>query len=216
MAFAFVAVSLLMVFAFKFINPPTNFYMASESRVWGGVKQSWTDLEDFSPHMARSVVAAEDANFCLHVGFDLDAIKHAIEDGARRGASTITQQVAKNVYLWHGRNLVRKGLEAWFTVLIELVWSKERIIEVYLNIAEFDKAVFGAGRAARHYFGVRPSQISALQAARMAAILPNPKGRSASRPSNYVRKRTRAIMAGARTIAQDGRAECFTISRSSG
>ena len=126
-----------------------------------------------------------------------------------RGASTITQQTAKNVYLWHGRNYVRKGLEAGFTVLIELFWTKKRIIEVYLNVAEFDEGVFGAAAAAQHYFGVEPNNINSMQAARLASVLPNPKGRSASKPSNFVRKRTRAIMSGAATILTDGRANCF-------
>ena len=126
-----------------------------------------------------------------------------------RGGSTISQQVAKNVFLWQGRTWVRKGIEAWFTVLIEVFWPKERIVEVYLNIAEMDKGVFGAAAAGRHYFGVEPDKITALQAGRMAAILPSPKKRSASRPTAFVKKRTRQIIAGAKTIAADGRADCF-------
>jgi monofunctional biosynthetic peptidoglycan transglycosylase len=159
--------------------------------------------------MARSVVAAEDANFCLHWGFDVDAIRDAIEDGGGRGASTISQQVVKNLYLWHGRSYPRKALEAVLTPTLEALWPKARIIEVYLNVAEFDTGVFGVKAAARHYFGVAPSELSAVQAARLAAILPDPKARSASKPSDFVRRRARAIMDGAATIRNDGRAACF-------
>ena len=204
-----ISLPLYAVVLFMFFNPSPGFYMGSEARRLGGIKQQWTALEDFSPVMARSVVAAEDAMFCTHHGFDIEAIRDAIEGGSKRGASTISQQVSKNVFLWHGRSYLRKGLEAGFTVLVELIWPKERIVEVYLNVAEFDEGVFGAAAAAQHYFGVRPDQISNIQAARLAAILPSPKKRSASRPSNFVRKRTRAIIAGAGTIDADGRADCF-------
>lgn len=208
-ALIFICLPVYAVVLFSFFDPTPGFYMGSEARRLGGVKQQWSDLTDFSPVMARSVVAAEDAMFCTHNGFDLDAIREAIEGGGKRGASTISQQVAKNVFLWHGRSYLRKGLEAGFTVLIELIWSKERIVEVYLNVAEFDEGVFGAAAAGQHYFGVTANKITTTQAARLAAILPNPKNRSASRPSNFVRKRTRAIIAGARTINADGRADCF-------
>ncbi|MDC0087772.1 monofunctional biosynthetic peptidoglycan transglycosylase, partial [Amylibacter sp.] len=157
----------------------------------------------------RSAVAAEDANFCTHHGFDIDAIFTAIKSGANRGASTISQQVAKNVFLWHGRNYLRKGLEVGFTVLIELIWSKKRILEVYLNVAEFDEGVFGVSAAAQNYFKIDINNITSLQAARLMAILPNPKNRSASKPNNFVRKKTKGIMSGAETILKDGRASCF-------
>jgi len=192
------------------VNPPINHYIASEWYRLGDIKRDWVRIEDFPDHMARSVVAAEDANFCMHSGFDIEAIKTALEgSGKLRGASTLSQQVSKNVFLWHGRSWVRKGFEAGFTVLVELLWPKERIVEVYLNVAEFDEGVFGAGAAAQHYFGVKPDQITRLQAARLAAILPSPKTRSASRPTEFVRKRTRQILSGEATIAADGRADCF-------
>ncbi|WP_299917113.1 monofunctional biosynthetic peptidoglycan transglycosylase [uncultured Roseobacter sp.] len=203
----------LIVFALiglgSVLNPPTTPYMLSESRRLGGVSQEWVALSDVTPTMARAVVAAEDANFCQHWGFDLPAIKKAIADGGNRGASTISQQTVKNVYLWHGRNYTRKAFEALLTPVLEAVWSKERIVEVYLNVAEFDEGVFGVKAAARHYFGVAPDQLSDVQAARLAAILPDPKGRSASRPSDFVRKRTRSILSGAATIGKDGRSACF-------
>ena len=192
-----------------FVNPPTTAYMFSEGRRLGGVDQEWLPLERIAPVMARSAVAAEDANFCQHWGFDMTAIRAAIEDGGTRGASTISQQTVKNVYLWHGRAWTRKALEALLTPLVEAIWSKRRIIEVYLNIAEFDEGVFGVGAASRHYFGVTAAELSPTQAARLAAILPSPKTRSASRPSDFVRKRARQIRDGAATIGKDGRAACF-------
>ncbi|WP_386624867.1 monofunctional biosynthetic peptidoglycan transglycosylase [Sulfitobacter geojensis] len=191
------------------INPPTTAYMFSEGRRLGGVKQTWVSIDNVAPVMARSAVAAEDANFCEHWGFDLAAIKLAIEQGSSRGASTISQQTVKNVYLWHGRLWVRKAAEALITPLVEAIWSKRRIIEVYLNIAEFDEGVFGIEAAARHYFGVAAADLSGTQAARLAAILPSPKTRSASKPSGYVRKRARQVRDGAATIGRDGRADCF-------
>ncbi|GLQ35451.1 hypothetical protein GCM10007939_17340 [Amylibacter marinus] len=181
--------------------------MGAEARRLGHIEANWVNMENIAPVMARSAVAAEDANYCLHFGFDVSAIKQAINEG--RGGSGISQQVAKNLFLWHQRSYLRKGLEAGFTVLIETLWTKRRILEVYLNIAEFDEGVFGVGAAAQHYFGVDADRLTPLQAARLAAILPNPKARSASAPSTYVRKRTGAIRSGAATIAADGRAECF-------
>jgi monofunctional biosynthetic peptidoglycan transglycosylase len=208
--FSGVLISVLLVVALRFVNPYMTYYFVAERMRLGEVDRDWTPLEDFSPVMARSVVAAEDANFCTHFGFDIDGIKAALADGGRvRGGSTISQQVAKNVFLWQGRTWVRKGIEAWFTLLIEVFWPKARIVEVYLNIAEMDEGVFGAAAAGRHYFGVEPNKITALQAGRMAAILPSPKKRSASRATAYTKKRTRQIIAGAQTIAADGRADCF-------
>lgn len=201
------AVGLVLLFAL--INPPRTPYMISEGWRLDGVEYQWVDLDRMAPVMARSAVAAEDANFCLHWGFDVAAIKEALEAGSNRGASTITQQVVKNVYLWHGRSWFRKVLEAGLTPLVEALWSKRRIIEVYLNVAEFDEGVFGVGAAARHYFGVAPADLSATQAARLAAILPAPKSRSASRPSSFVRRRAAQVRDGAATIRNDGRAACF-------
>ena len=191
------------------INPPTTYYMMQESRRLGGVDHEWVPMDEIAPVMARAAVAAEDANFCLHWGLDVVAIRKAIDQGSRRGASTISQQTVKNVYLWHGRSWVRKVMEAAMTPLVEAIWSKRRILEVYLNVAEFDEGIFGVEAAARHYFGVGPEALSGTQAARLAAILPNPKGRSASQPSSFVRKRAAQILDGAATIRADGRADCF-------
>jgi len=197
------------VFLWSRVDPPTTWYMMNESRRLGGVDQTWAALEDIAPVMARSAVAAEDANYCLHWGFDVTAIRAAIEAGGDRGASTISQQVVKNVFLWHGRTWTRKALEAALTPLVEAVWSKRRILEVYLNVAEFDEGVFGVDAAARHYFGVGAEALSDVQAARLAAVLPAPKDRSPAEPSDFVRTRAAQIRDGAATIARDGRARCF-------
>jgi monofunctional glycosyltransferase len=199
----------LAIGLFTFVNPPTTPYMFAEGRRLGGVEQEWVSLSDVAPVMARSAVAAEDANFCNHWGLDLAAIRAAMDAGAARGASTISQQVVKNVFLWQGRSWVRKVAEAVITPVMEAVWTKRRILEVYLNIAEFDEGVFGIEAAARHYFGIPAEELTATQAARLAAILPDPKGRSAADPSAYVRRRAAQIVDGAATIDADGRAACF-------
>jgi monofunctional biosynthetic peptidoglycan transglycosylase len=198
-----------LIFVLAVIRPPTTPYIVAEAWRNGGVERDWVPMDRIAPVMARSVVAAEDANFCLHWGFDMGAIRTALEAGAGRGASTLTQQTVKNVFLWHGRSWPRKALEALITPLVELVWSKRRIIEVYMNVAEFDRGVFGVEAAARHYFGVTAADLTPVQAARLAAILPDPKGRSASNPSQFVRNRAAQILDGAETIRRDGRAACF-------
>lgn len=199
----------VLIVLFSFVPPPINIYQAQEAWRLGGIEKDWVSWDEIAPVMARSVVAAEDANYCLHWGFDMAAIREAIEEGGARGASTLSQQVVKNTFLWHGRSYLRKAMEAAITPVIELLWSKQRILEVYLNTAEFAEGVFGVQAAAQHHFGVDAADLSALQAARLAAVLPNPKDRSASEPSNFVRKRTRAILSGAETIDVDGRAGCF-------
>jgi monofunctional biosynthetic peptidoglycan transglycosylase len=200
---------LFLIVLFAAVRPPTTPYIVAEAWREGPVARQWVPMEQIAPVMARSVVAAEDANYCLHWGFDMAAIRDALEDGAGRGASTLSQQTVKNVYLWHGRSWLRKALEAVMTPVVELVWSKRRIVEVYLNVAEFDRGVFGVEAAAQHYFGVSAADLAPRQAARLAAILPDPKGRSASRPSDFVRKRAAQIVDGAETIRRDGRAACF-------
>jgi monofunctional glycosyltransferase len=203
------AVYAVLILLFSFLPPPINLYQLGEAWRLGGIEKDWVSWEDIAPVMGRSAVAAEDANFCDHWGFDMAAIRQAIEEGSNRGASTISQQVVKNVFLWHGRSYLRKAMEAMLTPVVELVWSKERVLHVYLNVAEFDEGVFGVQAAAQHYFGVDAKDLSALQAARLAAVLPDPKGRDAANPSSFVRSRTRAIISGAETIAADGRSACF-------
>lgn len=208
-ALAAVAVMLLAVAFYVAVNPPTTPYILSEGRRLGDIDRRWVDMEDIAPVMARSAVAAEDANFCLHWGFDVKAIRAALEAGGNRGASTVSQQVVKNVYLWQGRSWLRKAMEAVITPVMEALWPKRRILEVYLNVAEFDEGVFGVEAASRHYFGVSAAQLSATQAARLAAVLPNPKGRSASNPTANLRRRAASIRDGAATILADGRSSCF-------
>lgn len=208
--FAVAAFAVVLTLLFAVLNPPTSVYLIQERMRLGPLDRDWVPIEDIAPVMARSAVAAEDANFCHHWGLDVRAIEAALEAGRGGGASTISQQTVKNVFLWHGRSWVRKAVEAFWTPLTELIWSKRRIIEVYLNVAEFDEGVFGVQAAARHYFGVDAADLSALQAARLAAVLPNPKERDAANPTSYLRKRTANIMDGAATIAADGRATCFT------
>ncbi|MEX0302652.1 MAG: monofunctional biosynthetic peptidoglycan transglycosylase, partial [Leisingera sp.] len=191
------------------VNPPITHTIWAEQRRLGEVDRMWVPLEEISPVLARSVVAAEDAQFCRHWGFDARAIQAAIAAGGARGGSTISQQVVKNVFLWQGRSWPRKVLETLLTPVVEIVWSKRRILEVYLNVAELDEGVFGAEAAARKYFGVGPDELSARQAALIAAVLPNPKERSARRPSNFLQRRATQIADGAATIRADGRADCF-------
>ncbi|MEP5762198.1 MAG: monofunctional biosynthetic peptidoglycan transglycosylase [Litoreibacter sp.] len=207
---AAIAVFLVLWIAlYSFVNPPTTAYIVSEARRLGDIRREWRSYSDVSPHMARAIVAAEDANFCEHWGFDMGAIRSALADGSGRGASTISQQTVKNVFLWHGRNWTRKALETLITPVMEAIWTKNRIVEVYMNIAEFDEGVFGVGAASYWYFGVDARDLTEKQASLLAAILPNPKQRSAKNPSNFVQRRARSISSGAATILADGRSGCF-------
>ncbi|NHF72902.1 monofunctional biosynthetic peptidoglycan transglycosylase [Paracoccus xiamenensis] len=197
---AFVSVLLFALF-----NPPTTLTIIQNARDYPIQRREWADLEDIAPVMARSVVAAEDANFCLHWGFDMAEIRRVVASGQQGGASTISQQTVKNVYLWQGRSWLRKAIEAVMTPLVEGVWTKRRILEVYLNVAEFGPGVFGVHAAAQHHFGTTPDRLTARQAARLAAVLPAPKLRGTAQAS----RRSRAIADGAATIAADGRDACF-------
>ncbi|WP_209940030.1 monofunctional biosynthetic peptidoglycan transglycosylase [Ruegeria sp. HKCCE4148] len=208
-ALAGVALVVALVLLYSVVNPPVTHTIWSEWRRLGKVEREWVSIEEISPIMARSVVAAEDANFCLHWGFDVEAIRDAIEGGGNRGASTITQQVVKNVFLWQGRSWVRKAMETSITPVVEVFWSKQRILEVYLNVAETGNGVFGVEAAAQRYFNRSAAQLSSVQAARIAAILPSPRNRSVTDPSVRTRRRAAAIMDGAATIRADGRADCF-------
>ena len=176
------------------------------------IRYQWVSQEKISPNAIAAVIAAEDQRFFQHSGFDIDSIYSAIDtwlDGGRlRGASTISQQVAKNLFLSPARSFWRKGFEAWFTVLIENFWSKERILEVYLNIAEFGDHLFGIEAASRHYFGVSAKQLSARQAALLAATLPSPLRYRADRPSAYMRKRQSWIMGQMKNLGCTGRPMC--------
>ncbi len=169
-----------------------------DSGTFQAIDYRWVSAEKISPNASAAVIAAEDQQFFQHFGFDVNSIQSSIDvyiDGGRlRGASTISQQVAKNLFLTPSKNFVRKGLEVWFTLLIELLWDKERILEVYLNIAEFGEHIFGIEAASRRYFGIPAKQLSRSQAAILAATLPNPIRLKATHPSNYVIKRQQWIL----------------------
>ena len=199
----------LVLLVYRFVPVFTTPYMVSERQILGQIDYEWTARENISPEVFAAAVAAEDANFCLHWGFDMRAIRGAIADGGTRGASTITQQVVKNTFLWHGRSWLRKAMEAILTPAVELAWGKQRILEIYVNIAEFDTGVFGVEAAAHHYFGIGADAVSPYEAALLMAVLPDPKNRAAGDPSDFVRQRAINIMDGAALIRKDGRSSCF-------
>ena len=206
---SFALAILVMVGAYRFFPPLTTPYILAEGTRLGGIERTWVPFEDIAPVMVRSVVAAEDANYCLHWGFDMNQLRAAIAQGGDRGASTLTQQTVKNLWLWHGRSWPRKALEGIMTPVVEALWSKRRIVEMYLNVAEFDTGVFGIEAAAQHHFATSAKNLSAGQAALLAAVLPNPKERQAVNPSSATQRRANAIRDGAATIGRDGRADCF-------
>lgn len=185
--------SLLAVVPLRWLNPPITAFMLADENSSGSLSGNWVSWAALGDSMPLAVIASEDQKFAEHWGFDVDSIRKSITqyaDGAAlRGASTISQQVAKNLYLWRGRSFIRKGFEAWFTLLIEVTWSKQRILEVYLNIAEFGPGIYGAGSAATKFFGKSPATLSDREAALLAAVLPNPIRLRADNSSEYVRKR---------------------------
>lgn len=203
--------SVLQVAVLRFVDPPLSAFMvARQFEAWRGgdwrfrIAYDWRDLETISPQLPLAVIASEDQRFAEHRGFDLKAIEKAIESNERggrvRGGSTISQQTAKNLFLWSGRSWLRKGIEAWYTLLIEVMWPKTRIIEVYLNVAEFGDGVYGAQAAARTYYGIDADRIGPAQAARMAAVLPSPRRYSIAQPGPYVQRRTVAIQRQMRSL----------------
>ncbi len=207
----FAAASILQVAVLRFVDPPGSAFMAARQlEAWGAgelsfrVAYDWRDLDDISPHLPVAMVAAEDQNFANHHGFDLKAIEKARVHNAKgrkvRGASTISQQVAKNLFLWRGGGYVRKGIEAWYTLLIELLWPKTRILEVYANVAEFGDGIYGAQAAARSYWHKDADQLSAAESARLAAVLPSPRRYSVARPGPYVQRRAHWIQRQSRQI----------------
>ncbi|WP_298160594.1 monofunctional biosynthetic peptidoglycan transglycosylase [Brevundimonas sp.] len=192
--------------------PPLTILMAREFLAGHGLDYRWRSLDRISPNLVVAAIAAEDARFCSHSGFDLEAIEKALQNNERgrkiRGGSTISQQTAKNVFLWPGRDWIRKGLEAGYTLMIETVWSKRRIMEVYLNVAEMGPGVFGAEAAAQHWFGKSAADLTPREAARIAAILPSPRRYNAGAPGPYVRRRAAGVQANARVVRNEGLAAC--------
>lgn len=198
--FSFIILSVGMVFVFKYIPVYRTPLMYIKSLTQGySIEHNWTPLEKISKNYVKAVISAEDNKFYVHNGFDFDAIEKALKTNSKkknkikRGASTISQQVAKNVFLWPGRNWVRKGLEAYFTVLMEAMWSKDRIMEVYLNVIELGPGVYGVQAASSKYFKKDAAKASIEQAALVAAVLPNPILLKINKPSAYVRKRQRVL-----------------------
>lgn len=196
---ALFALTALVLLLFAFVPPPTTAFMLGTSLSRGeAVDYDWTPGTEISPHLLVAVVAAEDQRFADHSGFDFEAIEKAAEHNRRggnvRGASTISQQVAKNLFLWPGRSWVRKGLEAVLTVMIETMWTKRRILDVYVNIAEMGDGVFGAEAASRRFFRKGAASLDAKEAALLAAVLPNPAEYRADSPSAYVRRRQQWIL----------------------
>ena len=220
--FLFAAASILQVAVLRFVDPPFSAFMvARQLEGWSqgdwrfGVSYDWRDLDRIAPTLPLSMVAAEDQNFASHHGFDLRAIEKARVHNAKgrkvRGASTISQQVAKNLFLWQGQSRpsrwLRKGFEVWYTLLIEVMWPKARILEVYANVAELDDGVYGAQAAARRFWGKDASRLTASESARLAAVLPAPRRYSARNPGPYVQRRARWIQ---RQVNQIGGASYLT------
>lgn len=193
-----ILVPVMAILLFRWLPLPSSAFMIRQRLSGVTVDYSWVSLERISPHAALAVIASEDQNFFNHWGLDFKAIADAMEDNQYRkkprGASTISQQVAKNLFLWPDANYLRKGLEVYFTGLLELIWSKERILEVYLNIAEMGPGIFGQEAAARRFFHKPATRLNRREAAILAAVLPNPKRMSATSPSEYVARRSLQIM----------------------
>jgi monofunctional biosynthetic peptidoglycan transglycosylase len=204
----------LAVLVYRVLPPPITWLMVERAFQGQPIVKRWVSLDDIDPSLPNAVIAGEDARFCEHHGFDFQAMQKAMASNERhpgrlRGGSTISQQTAKNVFLWPGRDYVRKGLEAYFTVLIETLWGKRRIMEMYLNVVEWGPGTYGAEAAARRYFGEPATDIDAGEAARLAAILPSPLKWKAVNPGRYVQKRSSRIGAAAGTVRRDGLARCL-------
>lgn len=192
-----VVAGIVAVLPLRWIDPPTTAFMLFDPNDSVALQHTWTDWHSISPALPLAVVAAEDQKFAQHFGFDVESIQDSIADRTAgkslRGASTISQQVVKNLYLWRGRSFIRKGIEAYLTVVIEVALPKRRILEIYLNVAEFGPGIYGVGAASRVYFGKPAGQVNDSEAALLAAVLPNPNRLHAAAPSEYVRERQRWI-----------------------
>ncbi len=209
---AFLVLSLVMTLVFRVVPVPVTLTMLTDGN---GITKDWTSIDDINRNMVDAAIAAEDGKFCAHNGFDTDAIENAMkrnaEGGRLRGGSTISQQTAKNVFLWQGEGwsrYARKGLEVWFTFLIEQLWGKRRIMEVYLNVAETGIGTYGVEAGAQRYFGTSAANLSATQAARMAAALPSPKTRGVKSPSGFTRRYGNTIAARIATVRRGGYDAC--------
>lgn len=206
----FILITVAWVGIYAIVPPPITATMIMDGN---GITKDWTSFSDISPNMARAVIAAEDSKFCSHNGFDTEAIQKAIQRNAQggriRGGSTISQQVAKNAFLWQGGGFFRKGLEAYFTFLIETIWSKHRIMEVYLNIAETGIGTYGVQAGAQRYFNKDAKDLTRIEAARMAAALPLPKKRAVNGASGFTARYGNIIAARINVVANEGLDSCI-------
>src|SRR4051812_4570714 len=209
---AFLILSVLWVLAYRFVNPPITFTMMNDILAGRGATRDWMPIDQIDRDMVRASIAAEDSKFCSHHGFDFEAIEDAMKRNASggriRGGSTISQQTAKNVFLWQGGGYARKGVEAWFTFLIEHLWGKRRIMEVYLNVGETGIGTYGVNAGSERYYGHDASAMSATEAARMAAVLPLPKKRGAIAPKGFTRRYGNTIVARIPIAGGDGLDGC--------
>ncbi|KKC24530.1 monofunctional biosynthetic peptidoglycan transglycosylase [Sphingomonas sp. SRS2] len=210
----FVVGSVIWVGLYRFLPPPITVTMIANAVDGRGITKDWMALDDMSPNMARAAIAAEDGNFCSHFGFDFKAMQKAFKSNLQgerriRGGSTISQQTAKNAFLWQNGGYLRKGLEAWFTLLIEVMWPKKRIMEVYLNVAETGLGTYGANAGSMRYFGHDASRLSRAEAARIAAVLPLPKKREAVAPTGQTRRYGNTIQRRVGQVSRYGLDSCL-------
>jgi monofunctional biosynthetic peptidoglycan transglycosylase len=213
LALALIIVSpIIGAIVYRFAPPPGTWTMLQRKLSGDVIIHPWTPLKEISPHLVRAVIAAEDSRFCVHKGIDVEAVEKAMTSnkngGKRRGGSTITQQTAKNVFLWQGGGWVRKGFEAYFTVVAERIWGKRRTMELYLNVAEWGNGYFGAEAAARGRFGKSASDLSKQEAALLAAVLPSPNKWRAVNPGPYVRLRAATIRKRMDVVRNEGLDQC--------
>ena len=205
----FIGLSLFLTLAFRFVPVPVTWTMILDEN---GYSKDWRSLDDIDRNMVRAVIASEDQNFCEHNGFDYAAMQAAMENNLKgkklRGGSTISQQTAKNVFLWQGGGFFRKGLEAWFTVLIENLWTKRRIMEVYLNVAETGIGTYGVQAGSLRYFGHGADRLTPSEAARMAVALPSPKKRAVKNPQGWLRRHGDRMARAVGTMAREGLDTC--------
>ncbi len=204
--------SLIWAGALRFTPPAGTMLMVERKLSGEDIIHPWTPLDEISPHLVRAVIAAEDTRFCFHYGVDLEAIDEALtesKNGKRlRGASTISQQTAKNVFLWNGRSWLRKGGETWFTLVIETLWPKRRIMEIYLNVVEWGDGLFGAEAASQKRFGKHAKNLTRQEAALLASVLPNPQKWRVDPPGRYVRARARTLRGRMEQVRRDGLDGC--------
>jgi monofunctional biosynthetic peptidoglycan transglycosylase len=209
----FVVVTVLWVALYRIVPPPVTFTMLGDAVAGRGITKDWMSLSEMDPDMARAAIAGEDSRFCSHSGFDWRGIASAAANNAKgkrlRGGSTISQQTAKNAFLWQGGGYVRKAFEAYFTVLVETLWSKRRIMEVYLNIAETGIGTYGANAGSRRYFGHDASRLSPTEAGRIAAVLPLPKKRAAIAPTGFVRRHGNRLARVVGVVRREGLDGCL-------